>query len=528
MNVRDAFYEVLRTHGITTIFGNPGSSELPLLRDFPSDFRYILALQEGAAIGMADGYALATGRPALVNLHAAAGTGNAMGNLTNTQSGHVPVIVISGQQARRYTELDTMLTNVDAPRLAEPLVKWSHQPSRPQDVPQALSRGILLAAAAPAGPVYVSLPLDDWDHDADVSALDHLKSRAVDGDPVVPANGLGRLRDRLAAAANPVMVAGPGIDNQAGWDGAVRLAEKLALPVLVAPSPSRCPFPTRHPNFRGILPTGIPAVASHFEGHDLVVAFGAAIFRYHEFIEGDYLPEGTELWAVTADPCEATRAPFGSIMIGDPSDAITRLADIMPGAGRPSLPPLQPLPQPNATGSAFTAEAIIDALNAAKTDSTVIVHEWASAQALWDRFDLDRPGSLHFPASGGLGWGLPAAIGLQLGDPSRRVLALLGDGAVHYTVSGLWTAAQYHIPVVFVVARNTEYAALKKFAHLMKARDAPGLELPGMDITAIAASYGIPAERADTLSDLTGAVEAALAADGPRLIEITQQRLAES
>jgi benzoylformate decarboxylase len=115
MNVRDAFYEVLRAHGITTIFGNPGSNELPLLSDLPDDFRYVLALQEGAAIGMADGFALATGRPSLVNLHAAAGTGNAMGNLTNSQSGHVPVIVTAGQQARRYTELNAYLANVDAP-----------------------------------------------------------------------------------------------------------------------------------------------------------------------------------------------------------------------------------------------------------------------------------------------------------------------------------------------------------------------------------------------------------------------------
>jgi hypothetical protein len=297
MNVRDAFYEVLRAHGITTIFGNPGSNELPLLRDFPGDFRYILALHEGAAIGMADGFAQVTGRPALVNLHAAAGTGNAMGNLTNTQSGHVPVIVTSGQQARRYLALNAMLTSVDAPKLVEPLVKWSNEPARPQDVPQALSKGILLASAAPAGPVYISLPLDDWDQEADVSALGHLTSRVVDGDPVVSDQSLSRLRDRLASAANPVMVAGPGIDTEAGWDGAVRLAEKLAMPVLVAPSPSRCPFPTRHPSFHGILPASIPGVASHLTDHDVVVAFGGAIFRYHEFIEGDYLSEKTELWA---------------------------------------------------------------------------------------------------------------------------------------------------------------------------------------------------------------------------------------
>jgi benzoylformate decarboxylase len=528
MNVRDAFYEILRTHGITTVFGNPGSNELPLLRDFPNDFRYILALQEGAAIGMADGFAQATGGPALVNLHSAAGTGNALGNLTNTQSGHVPVIVTSGQQARKYTELKAYLTNVDAPKLAEPLVKWSHEPARPQDVPQSLSKGILLATAAPAGPVYLSLPLDDWDHDADASALEQLKSRTTDGNPVVPEEALGRMRERLAAAANPVMVAGPGIDNPAGWDGAVRLAEKLSLPVLVAPSPSRCPFPTRHPSFRGILPAGISTVASHFDGHDLIVAFGAAIFRYHEFIDGDYLPEGTELWAVTADPDEAARAPFGHILIGNPADAVKRLADTMPGAGRPPRPAREPLPQADTAGPAFTDEAILDAVNAAKTDSTVIAHEWTSADVKWDRFEFTRPGSLYFCASGGLGWGLPAAIGLQLGDPSRRVVALLGDGAVHYSVSGLWTAAQYNIPVIFVVARNSEYAALKEFTRLMHASGTPGMELPGMDIPGIAASYGIQSERVKTLPDLTRAVKDALSSDRPHLIEISQRRLADS
>jgi benzoylformate decarboxylase len=351
VNVRDAFYEVLRSHGITTIFGNPGSNELPMLSGMPDDFRYILALQEGAAIGMADGYAQATGRPSLVNLHAAAGTGNSMGNLVNTQAGHVPVVITSGQQARKYTELKAYLTNVDAPRLVEPLVKWSHEPSRPQDAPQSLSNAILQSAAAPSGPVYLSLPLDDWDQDADASALGHLKDRSVDGNPVVPEEALGRLRERLAAAKNPVLVAGPDIDTPAGWDGAVRLAENLSLPVLVAPSPARCPFPTRHPNYRGVLPGSIPAVAGHFEGHDLVVALGAPIFIYHEFADGDYLPSGTELWAVTSDPDEAARAPVGHILIGDPADAVKRLADAIPAAGRPPLT-CGPLPQADTTGPA--------------------------------------------------------------------------------------------------------------------------------------------------------------------------------
>jgi benzoylformate decarboxylase len=523
MNVRDAFFEVLRAHGITTVFGNPGSNELPLLRDFPDDFRYVLALQEGAAIGMADGYALATGRPSLVNLHAAAGTGNAMGNLTNTQSGHVPVIVTAGQQARRYAALNAMLTNVDATALADPLVKWSREPLRPEDAPQALSQGILLAQSAPAGPVYISLPLDDWDHEADVSALRHLTTRTVEADPVLAESTLGALRDRLGTATNPAMVVGPGIDDATGWAGAARLADRLALPVYVAPSPSRCPFPTRHPNYRGVLPSDIPGVARHFDGHDLVVVFGAAIFRYHEFEEGDYLPSGTELWAVTSDPDEATRAPFGRILVGDPSDAVSRLADTASTGERPPLVPVDRPAARDEAGPAFSAEAIVDALDAAKDADTVLAHEWTSIDTTWDRLNISQPASLFFPASGGLGWGLPAAIGLQLGGPSRRVLAMLGDGAVHYTVSALWTAARYRIPVVFVVARNGEYGALRRFTQVMHAPGTPGLDLPDIDVPGIAAGYGVPATRVESLSALTAEVKAALRSDGPRLIEVPQQ-----
>ncbi len=258
----------------------------------------------------------------------------------------------------------------------------------------------------------------------------------------------------------------------------MRLAESLSLPVLVASSPARCPFPTRHPNYRGVLPGSIPAVASHFERHDLVVVFGAPVFMYHEFADGDYLPAGAELWAVTSDPDEAARAPVGHILIGDPAEAVKRLADTIPSAGRPPLA-REPLPQADTTGPAFTEEAIMDALNAAKTDSTVFAHEWTSTLVnVWDRLEITRPGSMYMSASGGLGWGLPGAIGLQLGDPSRRVVALFGDGAVHYSVSGLWTAAQHNIPVVFVVARNSEYRALKEFSRSCTIRTRPAWNCP--------------------------------------------------
>ncbi|MEV4518297.1 benzoylformate decarboxylase [Dactylosporangium sp. NPDC049525] len=527
MSVRDAFYDVLRTHGITTIFGNPGSNELPLLKQVPDDFRYVLALQEGVAVGIADGFAQASGVPSVVNLHAAAGTGNAMGNLTNTQSGHVPVVVTSGQQSRRYSALNALLTNVDAPQLARPLVKWSTEPLRASDVPLALSKGILLASAAPAGPVYVSIPLDDWDHPADPATTRLLTRRGLHGAPVAADPPLRQLAGRLEAAGNPVLVLGPDVDDPVGWAGAVRLADRLRLPVWVAPSPSRCPFPTRHPAFQGLLPAGVGTVADRLAGHDLVAVFGAAVFRYHETVDGEYLAAGADLWSVTSDPDEAARAPMGHAVIGDPSDALTRVAGLVPSRAVAGPPTVDHAPPAAADGPPFAAEAILDAVNAAKDDATVIVLEWTSADMIWDRLDLTRPGSLYFPASGGLGWGLPAAIGIQLADPARRVIALIGDGALQYTVSGLWTAAQHRIPVVFVVPRNDEYAALKQFTELMDAPDTPGLELPALDVVGLATAYGVPAVRADTLDAFTTELRRALAAtDGPRLIEIPQRRFA--
>src|SRR6516164_6145916 len=166
--VHQVAYELLRTHGMTTVFGNPGSNELPFLTQFPGDFRYILGLHEGVVLGMADGYAQATGQPVLVNVHSAAGLGNAMGVLVNATISHTPLVVVAGQQTRAMISLEAQLTNVDATQLPRPLVKWSVEPSRPQDVPAALARAIHTAMLPPRGPVFVSVPFDDWAAPAEI------------------------------------------------------------------------------------------------------------------------------------------------------------------------------------------------------------------------------------------------------------------------------------------------------------------------------------------------------------------------
>src|SRR6476620_9830467 len=224
--VRDATYDLLRAHGMTTMFGNPGSTELPMLADFPDDFRYVLGLQEAVVVGMADGFAQASGRPGFVNLHTAPGVGNAMGAIFNAQANHSPLVITAGQQARSLVTLQANLTNRDAARMPHPLVKWSYEPPRAEDVPHALARATHLAALPPRGPVFVSIPMDDWAAEVDDDAVAHQTGRNVVGRAVADPEVVRDLARRLDAAKNPVLVAGPDVDASGAWDAAVALAER--------------------------------------------------------------------------------------------------------------------------------------------------------------------------------------------------------------------------------------------------------------------------------------------------------------
>jgi benzoylformate decarboxylase len=521
--VGEAFYTVLRHHGVRVVFGNPGSNELPFLRDLPAHMPYYLALHEGAALAMADGYAQASGSVGFVNLHAASGTGNAMGCLTNTASSHTPLVITAGQQARRYVPVNALLTNVDATRLCDPLVKWSGEPLHPQDAPLLAAKACLLAQSAPAGPTYLYVPLDDWSQPADEAMLDQLLKRSVHGNPVAGAASISALVDVLHRAENPVLVLGSGVDTDAGFAAAVSLADKLRLPVRLAPSPPRAPFPTRHRCFGGQLPSAAGALVGALAGHDLILSFGAPIFRYHAPSDGGALPPGVGLYGVTDDPDEAARAPFGHHIVGDPADALARVAAAVESTARP-WPESLPRNAVDTRGPAFTGGAILEAINHGKSEDAVISLEWTSAGSIRDRIDITRAKSLYSPAAGALGWGLPAAIGIQLAQPDRPVLAIIGDGAMHYTVSALWTAAHYQVPVTFVIANNAQYGALAGFSRMLDVPPAPYLDIAGLDAVKIAEGYGVRAHRIEHLDELTDVIKTGMTATGPRLVEVPQQK----
>ena len=523
--VLEASLEVFRAHGLTTIFGNPGSNELPFLAGLGDDFRFILGLHEQVVVGMAEGYSRATGGPALVNLHAASGSGNGMGALTNAHYGHVPLVVLAGQQVRRTVGQEAMLANVDAATLPAPLVKYSHEPLAATDVPRTLSQAAFEAVTQPSGPVYVSVPLDDWDETA-LPDDELLTQRSVTTAGTMSESLRRELAEVLNGAQNPALVLGPqvdaaAVDDPTVYEHAVALAERLGASVFVAPSPTRCPFPTTHPNFEGVLVPGIKSVRDRLIGHDVVLVMGAATFRYHRWEPANYLEPGTEVIQITQDPREATRAPFGRAVVADVAAALADLAEATTDRGtRRGDRGSRTVTAPARSEQGMAGTEVLDVLNEHVDDSVVYVNETTTLDLEYlERIVIDRPGMYHFPASGGLGFGLPVAVGMALGDPEKTVVATVGDGSANYGLTALYTAAQLGTKTIFVIVNNSGYGALSGFAERMGVPDTPGLTLGTIDFVSLAQGYGVPASRTTTREEFDAAYREALQADGPVLID---------
>src|SRR4051794_29084174 len=513
---------MLRARGMTTVFGNPGSTELPMLKDFPDDFRYVLGLQEAVAVGMADGFAQASGQVGHVNLHTAPGVGNAMGAIFNAQANKSPLLVTAGNQTRSLMTLQANLTNRDAARMPHPLVKWSYEPPRAEDVPHALARAIHAASLPPRGPAFVSIPMDDWAAEVDEDAVRHQTTRAVRGRAQPGPDQVRELASRLASAARPALVVGPDVDASGAWDAAVALAERQRLPVYATPAPGggRIGFPENHVLFQGILAPAIGPVSEMLDGHDLVLVLGSSVFPYYPNIPGPLLPDGTALVAVTSDPDEAARAPMGDALVGDVAATLAALVDGVDQSDR-EPPPQRPAPEEVELTEPMNPSTAVRALASVFPDDGIVVLESPSATpAVRNQLRLSKPGSYYFGAGGGLGFGLAAAIGVQLAEPDRPVVCILGEGSAQYAITGFWTAAAYRVPVTFLVLRNEEYAILKWFGMLENVSGAPGLDLPALDVSAVAQAYGVPSKRVSGRDELTEALRTAVGSAGPELVEV--------
>jgi benzoylformate decarboxylase len=530
-----AFYNLLRSYDMKTIFGNPGSTEQPMLKNFPSDFQYILGLQEASVVAMADGYSQATRKPVVVSLHTSAGTGNGMGNIMTAFLNKTPLILIAGQQTREMLIGEPMLANREAETMPKPWVKWSYQPCRAQDVPAALIRAIATASMPPAGPVYLSIPLDDWDFKLSSTPIPRTVSTRVAPD----LEQLSLFSDRIAKAKNFALVLGQEVDKSLGWDAAIKFAELLRVPVFQAPLAERAVFPERHPLFKGPLPIARGPLSSKLAGYDLVLVVGAEVWRYYPYVAGPVLPDGLELLHITNDPHDAASALVGDSLLSDACLALEGLYELLhsrsdlPSSDLKTPEPTvesvlaketkEPEVSPMTAANAWTAVAQLRPKNAilvqeSPSNGGDLVHVWPAEQ----------PESYFTFASGGLGWNAPASVGIALAQKhnqtSRPTILAIGDGSLHYSVQSIYSAVQQKVKLIYLVPINEEYAILKEFAVLEETPNVPALDLPGLNAQAIAKAYGCAAFRAENSTELGKHFEEALKIDGPVLIEFPIDR----
>jgi benzoylformate decarboxylase len=513
--VKDATFNLLRAFGVKKVFGNPGSTELPFLSDWPDDIDYVLGLHEASVVGMADGYAQATRNAGFVNLHSAAGVGNALGNIFNAYRNQTPIVITAGQQARSIMPLQPFLFAERATEFPQPYVKYSIEPARAEDVPAAIARAYYVAMQPPCGPTFVSVPVDDWTRPAQPVEARQV-SRELGPDPAAMTALVSALND----SKRPALVVGPGVDRAEAVELMVRVAEKARAAVWVSPFSARCSFPERHPQFAGFLHASPGQVSDALRDHDLVVVIGAPVFTFHVEGHASIFDGATAIFQITDDPTAAAVTPSGTSIVATMKPALAMLLELLPEARRviPAGRALLPTP---AGADPIPVEFLLDSLFHVMPSDAALVEEAPSHRPAMQKFmPMRGQDSFYTMASGGLGFSLPAAVGISLGRPDIRTVCLIGDGSAMYSIQALWTAAQRKLPLTVVVINNSGYGAMRSFSQVMQVRNVPGLELPSIDFVKTAEGMGCDAVRVSKASELADALKRGLTHQGVSLIEV--------
>jgi benzoylformate decarboxylase len=539
----DVLLEVLRTEGVRHVFGNPGSTELPFVEALADagDIDYVLALQEATAVGMADGYAQATGRPAFLNLHTSAGLGNAIGNLTNAQANGTPLVVTAGQQDERHLALDPLLSG-PLTDIATGTVKWAHEVRSLGELGTIMRRAFQDALTPPAGPVFVSLRMDILDRTGEV---DVPAKSTIDRRPVA-----GRLDELAALLTEPAVgevaiVAGDEVTASDAVGELVALAETLGAPVFASPLHSTAVFPPLHPLWQSMLPPAAAGVAAALAPFRRVLLVGGKAFMAYPYTPGPAIPPEVELLHLSADPYQLGRAwPVRLGVSGDPKATLAALLPLV--TARADVPAAAAARAARATERAANVErheqtaisrygstpmdpmAAAHALVRAMPPGSLVVDEAITTGGYVRGFHHEPvPGRYFFCKGGGLGWGMPAALGVSLAHDRAPVLCVVGDGSAMYSPQALWTAAHEQLPVIFAVVDNRQYLILKNFLRTRAgaaAREgrfvAMDIDDPPIDFVALAASMGVPGTLVEKAGDVGDAVRAALDAGAPHLLEL--------
>jgi benzoylformate decarboxylase len=515
--VRDATFDVLRRRGLTTLFSNPGSTEVPFLAGLPEDIRFVLALHEGSVVGLATGYAIGRGEPALCLLHTTAGLGNAVGALATARVNRAPLVVVVGQQDRRHTVFEPFLTGRLSGLAGEHPV-WFEQPLRAQEVPGAIERAANEAAAA-RGPALVVVPMDDWLEPAledreDAAAAEVVRAAGVDPAQLEPLVAL------LAGAKAPAFVAGAGNDSAEGWSALAELAEGLSAPVFQESFGARAGFPQDHRLFAGVLPADRPRLRERLAPYDVVVAVGAPVFRQSPYAEGRFTAEGTRLAIVSDDAAEVNRAPVELGVLAPPAAVCRELARRVPQRDAEPPPQFVPPPAPE-PADPLTASHVLAALAERLPRDAIVVEEApVDRPELHERLLAREPLGFLSAAMGGLGFAVPGATGVRMALPGRPVVGVIGDGSALYGIQGLWSAAHYGVGVLFVILSNGGYAIMDRLAE-RRGLPVPWPGFDEVDVSQLALGLGCPARRITSHDELTASLNEVI----PRLADRTEPLL---
>jgi benzoylformate decarboxylase len=546
MSGKRAFLALLKQEGVELLFGNPGTTELPLMDALAVEtgLRYVLGLQEAAVMAMADGYAQASGKLAVANVHVAPGLGNALGMLYDAQKAAAPILLTAGQHDQSFNFSEPILW-ADLPTIARPFVKWSAEVRRIEDLPRAVHRAAKTALAPPTGPVFLSLPADVLNAEADIDLGSPTRvAPRLRGDRAA----LEAAAQLLTAAERPVIVAGDAVAQSGAHAELAQLAEFIGAPVYAEGVANTASFPSSHPLFHGAMPRLAPGIRAILQQHDVLFSVGGDLFTLSLPSDVEPMPEGLAIVHLDTDAWElgknyAARAAI----LGDPKATLPELAALL-SERMSAAQQAQARTRLDAARTAIAAER--EALHAkarveaGKTplrplalwqamaemlprDVVVVEEALSSAPGLRQLLRSDDPQSFFGLRGGGIGWGLPAAIGVKLALPQRPVVALVGDGSAMYTCQALWTAAHDRVGVVFVILNNRSYRILKQRTTAMKGFAAQTDRYVGMDLTdppidyvGLARSLGLKAERAATLSETVDLLRRFLDAGGPGLIEV--------
>jgi benzoylformate decarboxylase len=545
-----AFLEVLKQEGVAYLFGNPGTTELPLMDGLVEEpaLTYVLGLQEAAVVAMADAYAQASGKLGVVNVHVAPGLGNALGMLYDAQKAGAPLLVTAGQHDQRFNVTEPILW-ADLPPIARPFVKWSAEVRRLEDLPRLVHRAAKTALAPPTGPVFLSLPADVLQAEGviELGAPTRVAPR-IHGDRAA----VEAAADLLARADRPLILAGDAVARGDAHAELVAVAEALGAPVYAEGVANTASFPASHPLFRGTFVRLAPAIRQVLSQADVLFSVGGDLLTMSLPSDIDPMPPGLEVIHLDTDPWELGKNyPTRVAIFGDPKatlpDILAALESRMTPARRRRarerldatravkarhVEELRARARAEAERVPMTPLVLVEAVAEALPPEAVVVDESISSGAgLRALLRSDDARSFYGLRGGGIGWGLPAAIGVKLALPGRPVVALVGDGSAMYTCQALWTAARYRVDVAFVILNNSSYRILKQRIHAMKGLAAEAdryiamdLDDPRVDFVGLAGSLGVRAERIEKATDVGPALGRALAGPGPTLLDVELDR----